>query len=154
MPRLFVALAIVFVVAVLALVQRRRRQVDVPTQSVARVPSQLNRSDFSGADVDWLLVVFTSATCQTCADVARKAHVAASGSVHVVDVEFGQEPGVHRRYGIEAVPTTLLADRAGVVRASFMGPMSATDLWAAIAEAREPGTGPAPCHGQHGPRVG
>jgi hypothetical protein len=29
-----------------------------------------------------------------------------------------------------------VADRAGLVRASFIGPASATDLWAAVADAR------------------
>jgi hypothetical protein len=32
----------------------------------------------------------------------------------------------------------LVADAAGVVRASFVGPPSAADLWAAVAALREP----------------
>jgi len=34
------------------------------------------------------------------------------------------------------VPIVVIADLDGVVRKSFVGPMSATDLWAAVAEAR------------------
>jgi len=37
-----------------------------------------------------------------------------------------------------------VADAAGVVRAAFVGPATATDLWAAVAEARQPGTSPEP----------
>ena len=34
--------------------------------------------------------------------------------------------------------TVLVADDRGVVRKSFVGPTSATHLWAAVAEARDP----------------
>ncbi|HEY4332527.1 MAG TPA: hypothetical protein VGM78_08160, partial [Ilumatobacteraceae bacterium] len=51
---------------------------------------------------------------------------------------------LHTRYKIDAVPTLVIADREGVVRASFLGPVSATDLWAACAEARQPGASPEP----------
>src|SRR6185437_6209877 len=50
----------------------------------------------------------------------------------VAAVEVGAQPELHRRYRIDAVPITVVADRAGVVRASFVGPASATDLWAAV----------------------
>ena len=46
---------------------------------------------------------------------------------------------------IEAVPTTLVVDGDGVVAAGFIGPITATDLWAAVAEAREPGSTPGGC---------
>jgi hypothetical protein len=37
-----------------------------------------------------------------------------------------------------------------VVRASFVGPPTATDLWAAVAEARQPGVSPEPGLGRSG----
>ena len=40
------------------------------------------------------------------------------------------------------MPTTLIVDTDGVVRAVFLGPTTATDLWAALAELREPGSVP------------
>jgi hypothetical protein len=36
----------------------------------------------------------------------------------------------------------VIADANGVVVKSFLGPMTATDLWAAVAEARDPGSTP------------
>jgi hypothetical protein len=57
--------------------------------------------------------------------------------VAVADVELADEPELHRRYGIDAVPLLVLADAEGVVRASFVGPPSATDLWAAVADIRD-----------------
>jgi hypothetical protein len=42
----------------------------------------------------------------------------------------------------------VVADAAGVVRAGFVGPPTATDLWATVAELREPGAVPPGCdHG-------
>jgi len=149
--RIVIAVAIVAVAAAVALVQRRRRSVDAPTQPQHEAPTQLDRADFPEDDREWLLVAFTSATCQTCADVARKAQAAASRHVAVVEVEYPAQRALHDRYGVTAVPTVVLADRAGVVRAAFLGPISATDLWAAIAEVRDPGSRPEPCqgHGAH-----
>lgn len=139
-----VAGILIVVVVATALVLQRRRQVDPPTQTKYSAPDQLDRNDFDGADQDWLVVTFTSATCETCADVKRKAAVLASRDVAVVDAEFGVSRTLHQRYRIEAVPTLVIADRDGVVRASFLGPVSATDLWAAAAEARSPGSSPEP----------
>ena len=144
MERLLIALGIIVVAGVVAAVLRRRRTVDAPTQARHLAPTQLDRGDFAGRDRDWLLAVFTSATCHTCHDVARKAAVLACDSVEVAEVEYGANRTLHQRYRIEAVPTTVLADRDGVVRRAFMGPVTATDLWAAVAEARDPGTSPEP----------
>jgi thioredoxin-related protein len=142
--QLLVAVALIVVVAVTAMVLRRRQRVDAPTQATWQVPAQLDRDDFPGADHDWLVVTFTSETCHTCADVKRKAAVLASREVSVFDAEYGAHRNLHQRYKIDAVPTLVIADEQGVVRASFLGPVSATDLWAACAEARNPGTSPEP----------
>ena len=139
-----VAAVLVAVVGVAALVLQRKRRVDPPTQQRWEVPAQLDRADFAGADGDWLVVTFTSASCSTCADVKRKAAVLASRDVSVFDAEYGEHRDLHQRYHVDAVPTLVIADREGVVRASFLGPVSATDLWAACAEARNPGTSPEP----------
>ncbi len=148
MDRLLLALAIVVVAGVVAAVARRRRLPDAPTQTTHEVPDQLDRRDFrllvddASSDAEWLVVVFTSAACHTCADMTTKAQVLASPQVAVVEVEFASHRALHQRYGIDAVPTTVVADSEGVVRASFLGRATATDLWAAVAEAREPGSRP------------
>jgi hypothetical protein len=144
--RLLLALAIVAVAGVVALVARRRRQPDAPTQPRYRTPQQVDRADFPYGDHEWLLVAFTSATCHTCADVVAKASVAASAAVGFAEIEYNAQRSLHDRYQIDAVPTLVLADRHGVVRAAYLGRVTATDLWAAIAEAREPGSlGDAAC---------
>ncbi len=148
MDRLLLALVIVAVAAAIALVARRRRAPDAPTQTAHEAPAQLDRRDFAplvhavSIDAEWLVVVFTSATCHTCAEMTTKAAVLASPHVAVVEVEYNAQRSLHQRYRIDAVPTTVVADAQGVVRASFLGRASATDLWAAVADAREPGTLP------------
>ncbi|MCB1002398.1 MAG: thioredoxin family protein [Acidimicrobiales bacterium] len=148
MDRLLLALAIVAVAVVVALVARRRRVADAPTQTTHHVPDQLDPADFrplvdpESAEAPWMVVVFSSATCHTCGEMVAKARPLASRQVAVVEVEYGAQTDLHRRYRIDAVPTTVVTDRAGVVRASFLGRVSATDLWAEVAEVREPGSRP------------
>jgi hypothetical protein len=74
--------------------------------------------------------------------------VLACDDVAVEEAEVTARRDLHDRYGIDAVPTLVVADADGVVRASFVGPVTATDLWAAVAEVRFPGSSPEPHLGQ------
>lgn len=147
MTRIVLVVAVIAVAAVVALVLDRRRP-EAPTQAAWAVPAQLDRADFARPAAPWLVAVFTSATCDSCAKAMDKARVLASEDVAVEEVEVGARPDVHRRYHVDAVPTVVVADDEGVVRASFVGPPTATDLWAAVAEARRPGSSPEPHLGQ------
>jgi alkyl hydroperoxide reductase subunit AhpF len=138
MPQLIIALVVVAASVGAGLVLRRRQAVAAPTQPSMSVPAQLDRADFPGAEAPWAVVVFSSATCHTCADVVRKANVLASRNVSVVEVEYGANTALHKKYDIQAVPLLAVVDSDGVVRRGFAGPVSATDLWAAVAEARDP----------------
>ena len=142
MERLIVALVIVAVVGVVAVVARRRRVPDAPTQRRFTAPEQLDRNDFARPDAPWLVAVFSSATCDVCAQVLSQAMVLECRDVAVVEVEYSADRALHERYSIDAVPTLVVADAEGVAVATFLGPMTATDLWAAVAEAREPGSTP------------
>ena len=146
MIRLLIALGIVLVAAAIAYVVQRRRVPDAPTQRRYNVPQQLDRGDFDQPDVLWLVAVFTSDVCDKCADVAAKAAVLASDEVAVQNVAFETERAIHERYQIDAVPTLVIVDHEGVTRQSFLGPVTATDLWAAVAEVRDPGSTPESCH--------
>jgi hypothetical protein len=136
MARLLVAVAIVAVAALVAAIVRRRRSTDPPTQGGFELPVQLDRNDFDRAGAAWLVAVFTSSTCASCADVVSKAAVLSADDVAVVEVAYQHRPDLHARYAIDAVPALVLADTDGVVRAGFLGPVTATDLWAAVAAAR------------------
>jgi hypothetical protein len=144
MSQVAIAVGVIVVAVVAALVLRRRSRPDTPTQATLTAPRQLDRADFARPDADWLVAVFSSSTCASCAGMVEKANVLASASVAVEELEARARRDLHRRYGIEAVPITVVADAAGVVRAAFVGPATATDLWAAVAELRQPGSSPEP----------
>lgn len=129
--------AIVVIVAIVVAVVLERRRPEAPTQGNWAVPAQLDRADFARPDAPWLVAVFTSATCDSCAKSVEQAKVLVSDSVAVDEAEVKARPDLHRRYHIDAVPTIVIADREGVVRKSFTGPPSATDLWAAVAGVRD-----------------
>lgn len=138
MTSVVIALVIGAVVTGAAMVIRQRRVVDAPTQKVFSAPTQIDRSDFSTSQHEWMIAVFTSATCHACADMLAKAQVVASKNVSVIEIEYSNKKELHRKYNIEAVPTVVVSDVHGVVRKSFLGPVSATDLWAGIASVRDP----------------
>lgn len=140
--------AVVLAAAVLgvAWVLQRKRTPEEPVRTGYAVPGQVTRADFDRPEAPWLVAVFTSATCDSCAGVWERARPLASDAVVVQELEVVARKDLHDRYGIEAVPTALVVDAEGVVVRSFLGPVTATDLWAAVAEAREPGSTPDSCH--------
>jgi hypothetical protein len=140
--RLALVLVLVAVAVAAAVVIERRRRPDAPTNVGHTLPDQLDRRDFARPEAPWLVAVFTSATCSTCAGVWDKAQLLASDDVAVHEAEVGAARDVHDRYRITAVPAVVIADASGAVRAAFLGPVTATDLWATVAELREPGTLP------------
>ncbi len=133
-------------VALVASVVLRRRKPEAPTQGGYEIPTQLDRSDFTSPHAPWLVAVFTSATCNTCADVATKAAVLASSEVAVERIDYIDNKELHSRYKIDADPLLVIADQDGVVQKGFIGPVKAQDLWAAVAQCREPGSVPPGCH--------
>lgn len=136
MQKIIASIILLFAAALGVLV--RRRKPDAPSQTTHTVPQQLSRDDFLNAEKPWLLAVFTSSTCDACQDVATKAKVLASQDVAVQIIDFQEMPELHARYSIDAVPTTVIADRLGVVQYGVLGPITATDLWAAMARCRDP----------------
>jgi len=142
--RLTIALVLLVAAAAAAWSLERRGRAEPPARGSAAVPAQLDRRDFPRPDATWLVVLFSSATCESCASMGEKVRVLESTEVAVADVEFGERPDLHERYGIDAVPVVAVADVRGVTRAAFVGRATATDLWAAVAELRCPGTSPEP----------
>ena len=135
LERLLLAAMLAAVAVVLALVLQRRRP-HAPTQPWGAVPAQLDRQDFDRPEAPWLLAVFTSATCETCAGVWDKARVLASEDLAVQELEAVRDRALHQRYGIDAVPLVVLADAQGVVVAHLLGPVPAGQLWETVERAR------------------
>lgn len=137
MERLAIAVALVVAAVAVAAVVRARTAPPAPTRTGHTVPDQLDRADFERPDAPWLVVAFSSATCLSCAGTWEKVALLASDAVGVQDVPYQERRDLHDRYGIETVPVVLVADADGVVRRSFVGPPTAADLRAAVADVRD-----------------
>ncbi len=134
MERWLLAVAVlVAAVGVAALVDRRRRPALAPSLN-HRLATHVDRADWPQATGAWALVVFSSATCDACASVRRAVAPLESESISVIDVTWERDRAVHERYRIEAVPATLLVDRGGEVRRSWVGVVEPGQLWSTVTE--------------------
>lgn len=120
----------------------RRRDPQGPPRDAFPVPRQLARPDFPRPDAPWLVAYFSSETCASCLGLGPKVAVLESDEVATCELEFATRRELHDRYEVAAIPMILIADADGVVLRAFVGSTSATDLWAALAECREPGSTP------------
>jgi hypothetical protein len=145
MARVLLLVVLAAVAVAVAVVVQRRSRPPAPTRTGFGVPDQLDRADFARPDADWLVVLFSSRTCDSCRGTWEKVTLLESDAVAVEDIDFQGNKARHERYRIDAVPLVLVADGEGVVRTSFVGPPSAADLWASLAELRSPGSVPAGC---------
>ncbi len=138
MERLLVAVVLgVIAVGVAAVLQRRTSRREMTPVGYG-VPAQVDRDDFERPDAPWLVVLFSSDTCASCAAAWEKARHLASDDVVVQEVEAAERRDLHQRYRVDAVPTLIVVDVEGVVRASFLGTPTAADLWATLALLRDP----------------
>jgi hypothetical protein len=134
--RVVVAVVLFAALALFAWWWERRRRDDAPTQAPSVAPAQLDRADFARPDAPWLVVLFTSSNCDSCAGLYDKAAALESDEVAVTEVEYFAAPQIHERYHVAAAPMTLVADADGIVRLSFLGAFAAPELWSAVAELR------------------
>lgn len=153
MDRLALAVSLGGAALLVAWLVQRRQTTPAPVRTGFHIPDHIDRADFVDPEAPWLVAVFTSSTCSTCAGVWEKAQQLASREVAVEELEVTARPDVHEKYAIDGVPAVVIADADGVVRASFLGPVTATDLWATVAELREPGSVPDGCD-HHGSAPG
>jgi hypothetical protein len=134
--RLGIAVVVLLVVGGIAW-WLQRKPPEAPPRDSYPVPQQLDRADFPRPDARWLVVLFSSSNCDSCQGLGEKVLALDSADVVTLEVEAHASGELHRRYAIAAIPTTVVADVDGVVRKSFVGAFSATDLWAAVAELRD-----------------
>ncbi|MCP4224863.1 MAG: thioredoxin family protein, partial [Actinomycetia bacterium] len=134
MIRLIALVALTMVAIAIAVVLQRRRP-DPPTAPSYRSPTQLDRDDFVNSPGQLLVVLFASATCDTCpraweAIEAVLGVLAGAFVAQRVDVQL--DPELHQRYRIDGVPTTIVADENGVVVQAFFGPITPHQLTEAL----------------------
>ena len=142
---MIVELAIGVVVGVVAVGfawRLRRHAPEGPPRDAYPVPRQVARHDFARPDAPWLVAYFSSSTCASCQGLGPKVGILESADVATCELPFETRRDLHERYRIDAIPMILVVDADGVVQRAFVGATSATDLWAAVAEARCPGSTP------------
>jgi hypothetical protein len=138
-----IGLAILLVAGLVSWRLRRARP-EAPSRDPYPVPRQLDRDDFPNPNAPWLVAYFSSVTCGSCQGLGPKVAVLESRHVAVHEATFEGARALHERYDIAAIPMVLVADHEGVVCRAFVGSTTATDLWAALAELRDPGITPEP----------
>ena len=147
MERVVIAAVLVIAAAAVAALLGRRRN-DPPTEDRVEVPRQLDRRDFVRPEAPWLVLVFTSATCESCGRATAKASLFESGEVAYEEVPWQTRRDLHDRYRVDTVPMILVADSEGLVQRSFVGAPAFTVLAAALEETRSPGSTSTPDAGR------
>jgi hypothetical protein len=127
-----IAVALGAAALVVAWLINRRKPKATAMISAHHVPDRIDRGEFIRPEAPVLIAVFTSATCASCAAMVATARELASDAVAVDEAELGARADAHRRYEIDAVPILVVADRDGVVRASFAGAVTANELEEAL----------------------
>ncbi len=132
MTRLIVLVVLAAAAVAVALLLQRRRP-DPPAAPSYRAPAQLDRLEFDRPDLPFLAVVFASTACTTCPEVWAAVSALASSRLAVQRVDVQDRADLHKRYRIDGVPTTVLADAEGVVVTTFFGPVADDVLTEAVA---------------------
>jgi thioredoxin-related protein len=88
------------------------------------VPGHLSREDFEFLNEPWLVVVFSSESCETCKPVVAESMKLTSLGIAIQEVAAETKKDLHEKYDIDAVPMLLLVDKFGVVRSSHLGPIN------------------------------
>jgi hypothetical protein len=136
--RLLLAAAIAAAVIAVALVVRRwgpSSGIEPAGPQGWTLPQQIARADLDAPDAPWVLVAFTSTSCDTCRGALDVARDVAEPGVAVVEVEYGARRDLHERYGIEAVPAMAVVDATGGVHGWLLGPLTPEGVAAALTEA-------------------
>jgi hypothetical protein len=134
--RLLLAVLLTAVVAALALALRRAR----PPRSVTvatgpegwALPQVIDRADLGSPDAATVIVVFTAATCHTCARVWEQVRALPRPGVVAREIEYGSARAFHEKYGIQGVPATAFVDAQGGVQTWLLGPVTDEQLEQAL----------------------
>lgn len=130
------AVVVMSIVAILLLVARKKK----PQTQVTSfdLPTQIDVEDFEDPTCELHVIMFSSEHCDGCDSVWDKAQVLSSSTVEVLKASYQDKQGriLHDKYQIEAVPSLVICDADGKTLKAFLGSVTATDLWAAVAELR------------------
>jgi hypothetical protein len=128
----FAIAAAIIVIAVTATIVLERRRTRRASVSGVDVPTHVDRADFPATAAPWLVVMFSKGDCESCAIMRDRITALGSDDIAVYEVDFAGARAVHERYGIAAVPTTVVVDASGEVRESWIGRATQAELTDAL----------------------
>ncbi|MDP6323088.1 MAG: thioredoxin family protein [Acidimicrobiales bacterium] len=123
MSRLLVLIILSCAASLIAILLRKFNYRNFVTSGWS-IPGHLIREDFGFLNDPWLVVIFSSESCETCKPVVAEGMKLASLGIAVQEVAAETNKGLHEKYDIDAVPMLLLVDKFGVVRSSHLGPIN------------------------------
>jgi hypothetical protein len=126
---LVVGIGLVAAIVAVVVNGRARRPLGV---TFGEAPSRVDRADLPHAEVDVLVVLFSSRTCDACGAIAQLLPELDGPGVATAEVSWQERRDLHQRYAIPAVPTTLVVSRDGTVTWSAVGAVDRSELEAAI----------------------
>ena len=135
MDRLLVLVMVAALAGLVAVLLQRWRP-GGPVATGWSVPGHLDRADFAEPDVPWLVAVFSSTDCATCAPMVTEAHTLAAAQVVVQEVPAESASELPDRYQVDVDPMLVVADGDGLVRAHHLGPSAPGELRAVLEKAR------------------
>ena len=133
MTRLLIAAVLAAVVSFVAWFVDRRRTSHPLAVRRGVLPTQIPAAEV-GLDSGPAIIVFTELTCLSCRDSIRVVRGSAGAGLPVADVEYGAQPQLHKRFGIDTVPTTVVVDKEGSVVAGWTGRIDLSELTVALAQ--------------------
>ena len=92
------------------------------------IPGHLSREDFGFINEPWLVVIFSSESCETCKPVVAESMKLSSLGIAIQEIALETNKDLHEKYDIDAVPMLLLVDKFGVVRSSHLGPTNSEEV--------------------------
>ncbi len=133
MTRLLIAVAIAGGVSLVAALFRRSNASQVVSVRRNALPTRVPATEV-GLDPGPAIIVFTESTCDSCQTAVRLVRGPAGAGMPVADIEYAAEPGLHKKFAIDTVPTTLVVDNEGNVLAGWTGRVDLGEFTTALAE--------------------
>ena len=133
MTRLLIAVAIAGGVSLVAALFRRGNASQVVSVRRNALPTRVPATEV-GLDSGPAIIVFTESTCDSCQTAVRLVRGPAGAGMPVADIEYSAEPGLHKKFAIDTVPTTLVVDNEGNVLAGWTGRVDLGEFTTTLAE--------------------
>ena len=132
MVRLLIAFTLILISVSIAVIVERRKVENPFSVKRNQLPTLVPPQDF-GLEPEAAIIVFTESTCRSCSAVLALLRGPAGANVTVAEVEYGENLDLHRKYGIDTVPTTVLVERDGNVVEGLIGKIEVGELARALA---------------------